>query len=209
MGFAEQLLEGMEERIASSQIQFSGTGVISAVSSDLLTAQVVVSGGSSSVPMMVAHHVMPVAGMRCGYIQFTVPKLTRAGKPNEGGSEFVIVAQLSNTSRPNQAWTKATLVNAWTNRAGAFPNMQFRIGPTSNRVEVAGEIVPGTLTDGTTIFTLPVGYRPPYEYLLIARDAANAVCYLQVNADGTVKIFDAAGSTLVQVMPQTFPLDGV
>lgn len=206
MGFAEEIMAGVEERIVASQMLFSGTGVITEVAGDLLTAQVTVTGGTSAIPMMVASTVIPVAGERCGYVQFIVPKRTRPGKPNEGGSEYVVIAMLGD--RPNLAWVKPTLQNLWTNRAGAFPNMQYRIGPTSHRVEMIGQIVPGTLADGTVLFNLPVGFRPVWQVILLATDAANAVCRIIVETNGDVKIFDAAGSTLVQIPLLSFPVDG-
>lgn len=107
----------------------------------------------------------------------------------------------------SHTWTKPALQNGWTNRGGIFPDLQYRRYPTSQHVQICGEIVPGTLADGTLIATLPAGFRPVDPMMIICRDAASSVCFLQVNSNGQILIFDAAGSTLVQITPTVIPLD--
>jgi hypothetical protein len=103
-------------------------------------------------------------------------------------------------------WHDMTLLNGWTDRAGHTP-LQYRHTPSSDHVTLVGQIVPGTLVDGTTVATLPVGYRPSKEILIPARKGASAMCSLNVATNGNIQIFDAAGAALVQLYPTAFPLD--
>jgi hypothetical protein len=77
----------------------------------------------------------------------------------------------------------AALVNGWD--AYTTPVTATRIG---NRVFVSGGIKEGTVTAGTTIFTLPEGYRPA-EVVFVPvtqHTATPGVKHLRVNQDGTV-----------------------
>lgn len=107
-------------------------------------------------------------------------------------------------------WHDMTLGNGWTDRAGHTP-LQYRHTPTSEHVMILGQIVPGTLTNATVIATLPAGYRPPNEILILCRRGASAFCTLAIQSNGQIQIFDAAGSgaTLVQIPPTIFPTDAI
>lgn len=107
-------------------------------------------------------------------------------------------------------WHDMTLGNGWTDRANHTP-LQYTHSPTSDHTMLIGQIVPGTLTDGTVIATLPVGYRPSNEVVILARRGASVFCTLAVQSNGQIQIFDAAGSgaTLVQIPPTVIPLDAI
>jgi hypothetical protein len=74
--------------------------------------------------------------------------------------------------------------NSWvTNVTAAFP-MQFRKDPFG-RVQIRGTVSGGA--SGTTIFTLPPGYRPPIAgYLPVIGDSLAAGNGLYISPDGTV-----------------------
>lgn len=60
-----------------------------------------------------------------------------------------------------QAWQAMSLVNGWANQGAGDVSAQFRlVAAPSNEVEVIGSVSGGTNANGTTIATLPVGYRP-------------------------------------------------
>lgn len=107
-----------------------------------------------------------------------------------------------------ETWHGATLVNGWTNRGSGFPAFSYRKVPSpAASIQIVGQIVPGTLTDGTTVTTLPVGYRPTTPEMWVARKGASAQAWFELNTDGTIKIFDAAGSSLIQSNSTILPLD--
>jgi hypothetical protein len=56
-------------------------------------------------------------------------------------------------------WTALSLSNSWTNGAG-YRAASYALSPF-NILRLSGGIQGGTLTDGTTVFTMPVGFRPP------------------------------------------------
>lgn len=96
----------------------------------------------------------------------------------------------------DSGWQTLTLSNSWTNQGGS-PTY----GPAACRrfgahVMLRGLLVPGTTTDGTTMFTLPVGYRPATAMRFpVVSNGANPIPQLQVNTDGTVQCFGLAGNT--------------
>jgi len=65
----------------------------------------------------------------------------------QAAQEYVLVPDVSTIS----------LSNSWTNKASCAPASYRKNG---NTVRLNGAIAPGTTTAGTTIFTLPDGYRP-------------------------------------------------
>lgn len=98
------------------------------------------------------------------------------------------------------------LVNGWTDVNG-----KFGLDPMGF-VHIEGRVDAGTVAAGTTIFTLPVGYRPPINlrHLALTNTGAQA-CGIVINANGTVttsgfaavanlyfnSIFEASRETLV------------
>lgn len=76
----------------------------------------------------------------------------------------------------------ATLVNAWVN---SYANQFARYYKDNfGMVHIYGRIKSGTMTDGTTVFTLPAGYRPK-ETIYVQGRGTN----YQIATDGTVKIY--------------------
>lgn len=74
---------------------------------------------------------------------------------------YVSVTTAIRMDGANGIWTPATLKGGWSNRGTGFPIMQYRkVASPPNTVEVIGEITGGTITDGTTLFTLPSVLAP-------------------------------------------------
>lgn len=94
------------------------------------------------------------------------------------------------------AWTAVpALQNSWTNASG-YQTAQYSRSE-SGRVRLRGQIAPGTLTAGTLLFTLPVGFRPAAKesFPVISEVAAGATTSVIVDTDGTVKIGSIAVTT--------------
>jgi hypothetical protein len=76
----------------------------------------------------------------------------------------------------------AAFVGAWVNFGGSNESAQYYKDPWG-RVYIGGIVKTGTI--GTTIFTLPAGYRPEEaKVFAVASNGAFGVC--TVNPDGTV-----------------------
>lgn len=91
-------------------------------------------------------------------------------------------------------WIAPTLLNSWVNFGGAWETAGYmRKGGT---VYLRGLIKNGTITAGTDFFILPVGYRPAQD-IHIATVSSNAICTVQILADGTVQVGAGASATWV------------
>jgi hypothetical protein len=55
------------------------------------------------------------------------------------------------------AWTHCTMANGWTAYAGRTLTVKLT---NDNMVQISGEIVPGTVSDGIAVASLPSGYAP-------------------------------------------------
>lgn len=83
-------------------------------------------------------------------------------------------------------WIAApALQNGWVNFGGATSNAQYMLD-VSGWVHLRGTIKSGVVAPATLLFTLPAGYRPPFQIIVItiSNDVAASI---SVGADGTVK----------------------
>src|SRR5262249_44382782 len=71
-----------------------------------------------------------------------------------GADEFAF-----NVGGAAEVWNALTPGNSWAN-SPLGPNLQYRRIIVTQTIEIIGDLSSGTVTDGTTIATLPVGYRP-------------------------------------------------
>lgn len=133
-----------------------------------------------------------------------------ASADSVGPANGVMFDHLSGYLKPRQgtgleAWNTATLQNGWTNNGGGYAPLQYRLLPDGT-VHLEGTIKPGTTTDGTTVTTLPVGYRPLYVIRRVPiqeKIATNMMADIQT--DGQVKVIGTAGATTVSFAAQ-FPV---
>jgi hypothetical protein len=93
-----------------------------------------------------------------------------------------------------QGWVAATLLNSWVAYGGANQAPQYTL--VGGLVMLRGSMKNGTYSDGTTLLTLPEGYRPPAAIgFIVWNDVAQ--CNISVSAAGSVKIYDASGNGIV------------
>lgn len=99
------------------------------------------------------------------------------------------------TSEPT---TAATLLNAWVNyNAGSHSNAGYYKG-TDGHVHLKGLIKSGTITAGTTIMTLPVGYRPAKDIFVSTMDNSGFAS-LTITATGNVNIDRCTSNTFLSL----------
>lgn len=96
------------------------------------------------------------------------------------------------------AWVAPTLLNGWSNLGGLTAPAGYRI--VGGVVWLRGVVTGGTTTVGTTIFTLPAGFRASHR-LIFPVVSNNAFGRASVDPDGTVQFF--IGSNV------WFSLDGI
>ena len=90
----------------------------------------------------------------------------------------------------NEAFITPTLVNGFTNYGGNFAPAGYFKDEFGN-VNLRGLVNTAGNPDGVTIFTLPVGYRPPYQLIFTTLNN-DATARIDVFTDGAVKV--ASGS---------------
>lgn len=78
-------------------------------------------------------------------------------------------------------WVYASLLNGWKPNTDMEPRF-YKNG--FDEVNIAGRILPGTTSDGTTLFMLPEGYRPAYDMMFRQR-FADVYCM----KSGEVKVY--------------------
>lgn len=91
-----------------------------------------------------------------------------------------------------EAWTAPTLVNSWVNYGSGYNNAGY-YKDSFGIVHIRGLIKSGTTSSGTTLFTLPSGYRPTAEYI-IACTSAGGYVEIRVDTSGNVKGFAGLNS---------------
>jgi hypothetical protein len=83
-----------------------------------------------------------------------------------------------------EAWNTPTLLNGWVAFGGSTETASY-YKDEFGVVHIRGMIKGGTGTDGTTIFNLPIGYRPSNnKYITIANN--NAFAVLSIKTTGNV-----------------------
>ena len=98
-------------------------------------------------------------------------------------------------------WQPVSFQNGWANLGLEYYDAQFRYLPLTNQVELRGAVYsPGgsNKADGTTIFTLPEGYRPsarasqPVASLSAPGAADNPT--LRIRTNGEAQIYGVSGT---------------
>jgi hypothetical protein len=72
-----------------------------------------------------------------------------------------------------ESWINLTLQNSWLNYGASYGKARYRTN-NNGEVEIKGSIKSGTTTVGTTIATLPSGYRPPSDMTFVVVSSTGA-----------------------------------
>lgn len=95
-----------------------------------------------------------------------------------------------------------TLLNSWQNYGAAYESATYW-KDKCNVVHISGMIKGGTVSDGTVLFVLPVGYRPrtPEKFITVS---VNAICILDIYANGNVTIRAGANTSWLSLSGISF-----
>ena len=118
------------------------------------------------------------------------------GISNGGTGQTTAAAALSALGGISEgAWYSETMSNGWTNVTGRQAARVRKIGTT---VQVQFTLEGGTFTNGTTIFTLNSGYRPP-DILVIPIASADVTAgksaKVTIQTSGAVQVYGLDGNT--------------
>lgn len=94
-----------------------------------------------------------------------------------------------------EAWTAPTLGGSWVNYGSGFRTARYR--KIGDIVEIEGLVKSGTT--GSTIFTLPSGYRPPQGLIMPTITDPNVFARLDVTAAGAVIVYFTGTSAYANI----------
>lgn len=116
---------------------------------------------------------------------------------------------VSEVSGADETWHSVTINPPWSNRGAGFPGFSYRLVPSPiNSVQLVGQLTVGGAASGSTIGTLPAGYRPTTAIgAPAANDGASPEVLIEVETTGDIKAFCVGGfSTHIQIN-MLIPLD--
>ena len=96
------------------------------------------------------------------------------------------------------AWIAPTLLNGWVNHSATQESAGYRRTPWKE-VQCRGLIASGAATDGTTLFTLPTGYRPAAIRHFVSVQGNNGACRIRVQIDGRVEIVGVTSNNFLSL----------
>lgn len=116
------------------------------------------------------------------------------------------------------AWQRPALQNGWATYSGRTLACKLT---NDNMVQISGQLVPGEISNGTVVASLPAGFAPQYRPEMIpaatydideyfsSQDDAGA--YLEAEVTGLLKVYSlssgSAGSNYHLVISGRYPLD--
>lgn len=101
-------------------------------------------------------------------------------------------------------WTTLTPVNSWTNQGGSYSPLRSTID-SAGRVHTQGLMVPGTITNGTTIASMASGASPNKVQIFPARgSASDGYNRVRMQQDGTIGAGGIA-ATLYSIQTMHYP----
>ncbi len=128
---------------------------------------------------------------------WTTPKTWAVGDPGTASDLNTYIRDNSAYLYGDTAWNSVTFTNSW-GAASSYSVGYRRIGA---EVALKGTVTGGA--NGTSIFTLPTGYRPLQQSNTASQTpATGTTCYIAVAAAGTVTVQGISGTPNVT-------LDGV
>ncbi len=100
-------------------------------------------------------------------------------------------------NKTQEAWIEPTLLNGWVNATSYVASyMKDDLGG----VNLRGQIKDGTITDGTNLFTLPVGYRPLYSTqipIMFANGSGKVMTSLVIGTTGACQIYGVTSNVAI------------
>jgi hypothetical protein len=100
-------------------------------------------------------------------------------------------------NKAQEAWIEPTLLNGWVNFGSGFETAGY-YKDEFGVVHLRGLIKSGTTTAGTTLFNLPIGYRPSNnKFTIIANH--NTFAILSINTTGNVNINTTVSSVWISL----------
>jgi hypothetical protein len=143
----------------------------------------------------------------------TTAVLARVGP--DGSASFAGPVSRQVSGAPAQ-WVHCTMANSWTTYLSRFLTVKLT---NDNMVQISGQIIPGTVSDGIQVAALPAGYAPlsraepvvAGQHNMITTGAGTSGAYVEAQPDGRLLLY-SAGPYVSQGAPHLiiagrYPLD--
>jgi hypothetical protein len=101
-----------------------------------------------------------------------------------------------------------SFANGW--GSAASPVFQYRWSLDGRSVLLTGQATPGTTTDGTTVATLPAGYRPGHNQWVIPRrdnSTTDTDVAFRIDSGGVMTCFGIVATTTLVSFNTSFAID--
>jgi hypothetical protein len=108
--------------------------------------------------------------------------------------QAILYAEAAYAKKQQGQWAYAATENGWGNLDSATYGVASYMKDEFGFVHFIGVLSGGVTTDGTTIFTLPSGYRPLYTRIFAAdsnNGTSEVIARIHVLPDGRVQVYKA------------------
>ena len=115
----------------------------------------------------------------------SILNVDQIGHSTSGTTAITIASDGTVTMPENDSgWITATLNSPYTHFTSPYGDVQYR--KTGNIVNIQGLVNANSATNGSTIFTLPSGYRPSLRLVFAQPTANTSITRLDVDTNGDV-----------------------
>ncbi len=138
---------------------------------------------------------------RTGLVEMATDAETITGTdPSLAVSPAALAARIAD-DLDDSGWTAPTLLNSWANFGAPYQTARYR--RFGGVVYIQGEVKTGA--NGTVIFTLPTGFRPPNDLQVATVLSGGAIGRVDIQADGDVVALTSS-TTATSITLPPFPV---
>ncbi len=124
----------------------------------------------------------------------SILKVSEIQDPTNSNPALTIASDGTVTLPQNDSgWITPTLNSPFTSYGGAFGNVEYR--KIGNIVNIQGLINANSGSAGSTIFTLPSGYRPKKTLIFTVQNGNSATARIDITSDGIVTCISFGSNT--------------
>ena len=124
----------------------------------------------------------------------SILNVDQIGHSTSGTTAITIASDGTVTMPENDSgWITPTLNSPYTSYGDIFGNVEYR--KIGNIVNIQGLVNANSASSGSTVFTLPSGYRPKKQLIFIVQNGNSATARIDIGLDGKVKVVSFGSNT--------------
>jgi len=133
----------------------------------------------------------------------SILKVSEIQDPTNSNTALTIASDGTVTLPQNDSgWITATLNSPYTNFGSPYGDVQYR--KIGDIVNIQGLVNANSAANGSTIFTLPSGYRPSLRLVFAQANANTSITRIDITTDGDVIAFVITNNTSWTSLALTF-----